>query len=273
MPELPEVETVRNVLDPQLRGRRVAEIAAMRPEIVIRPEFSEFRREVVSSVIRGMGRRGKFLLVHLDSGATVILHLRMTGQLLCVPADFPVKPHTHVIFELDGGTELRFTDARRFGRFWLVRAGEEDTFSGIGKLGPEPFDETFSPEYLEQKLGKSTAPVKQKLLDQSVVAGIGNIYGDEALFDAKIRPQTPARGITKKGWKEIAAAVRGVLARAIAGNAVTPSEYLADGGNDYRHNDFYVYGRGGEPCRVCGTAIERVKISGRTSCYCRKCQK
>lgn len=273
MPELPEVETVRKVLDQQLRGRRIVKVTAGRPEIVMRPSFSEFRREAGSSVIRGMGRRGKFLLIHLDSGATMILHLRMTGQLICAPADFPVRPHTHVIFELDDGMELRFIDTRRFGRFWLVRAGEEDTFSGIGKLGPEPFDETFNPEYLEQKLGKSAAAVKQGLLDQSVVAGIGNIYADETLFEAKIRPQTSARDITKKGWKKIAAAARSVLARAIAGNAVTPAEYLAGEGSDYRHNDFYVYGRGGEPCRVCGKTIERGKIGGRTSCYCPKCQK
>lgn len=273
MPELPEVETVRRVLEPQLRGRRVIKAAAARPEVIARPAFPEFCRWTESSVIRSMGRRGKFLLVYLDNGATMILHLRMTGRLICAAADFPARRHTHVAFSLDNGMELRFIDTRRFGRLWLVRPGEEDDFSGIGRLGPEPFDETFSPEYLEQKLGKSAAAVKQGLLDQSVVAGIGNIYADETLFEAKINPRTPARGITKKGWKKLAMAARQVLERAIAGNAVTPEEYLAGEGGEYRHNDFFVYGREGEGCRVCGAVIERGKIGGRGSRYCPRCQK
>lgn len=273
MPELPEVETVRRVLEPQLSGRRVIRAAASRPEVIARPAFPEFCRSVESSVIRGMGRRGKFLLFYLDRGATMILHLRMTGQLICVSTDFPIKRHTHVTFNLDNGMELRFIDTRRFGRLWLARPGEDDDFSGIGRLGPEPFGEEFSAALLERKLGGRAVTVKQGLLDQSVVAGIGNIYADETLFEAKIRPHTPAREIAKQGWKKLAAAVRLVLERAIAGNAVTPEEYLAYEGGEYRYNDFFVYGREGKACRVCGTVIERAKIGGRSSHYCPKCQK
>lgn len=273
MPELPEVETVRRVLEPQLSGRRVIKAGAARPEVVARPEFPEFRRSVESSVISGMGRRGKFLLFYLDGGATMILHLRMTGQLICVPADFPLRRHTHVAFSLDNGTELRFIDTRRFGRLWLARPGEEDDFSGIAKLGPEPFDGEFRAEYLQKKLGGRAVAVKQGLLDQSVVAGIGNIYADETLFEAKINPQTPANQISGGKWAKLAEAVRRVLERAIAGNAVTPEEYLAYEGGEYKHNDFFVYGREGGVCRVCGAVIERVKISGRSSCYCPRCQK
>lgn len=272
MPELPEVETVRSVLDAQLRGRRVAMVRAARPEIIVRPDFQEFRREVESATLLGVGRRGKFLLIYLGSGASVILHLRMTGQLVCVPADFPLKPHTHVVFSLEDGTELRFTDTRRFGRLWLIRSGEEDTFSGIGRLGPEPFDEAFTAERLERVLGGRSIAVKQGLLDQSVVAGIGNIYADETLFDAKILPQTSAGAISKDGWHRLAESIRRVLKRAVAGNAVTASEYLADEGKSYRYNDFYVYGREGAPCRLCGTAILRKRIGGRSSFYCPKCQ-
>lgn len=273
MPELPEVETVRSVLDPQLRGRRVERVTAARPEIVLHPSFPEFRREVESTLLLGMDRRGKFLLIHLDSGASVILHLRMTGQLVYVPADFPLKPHTHIVFSLDDGAELRFTDTRRFGRFWLVRPGEEDTFSGISKLGPEPFDESFNADRLESVLGSRSAAVKQGLLDQSVVAGIGNIYADETLFDARILPRTPSCGISQEGWKRLTASVLSVLKRAIAGNAVTAAEYLADEGKNYRYNDFYVYGREGAPCRLCETVIRRDRIGGRSSFYCPNCQK
>lgn len=273
MPELPEVETVRRIIEPQLSGRRAVRVTASRREIILRPSFNEFRREVESAVIERVGRRGKFLLIYLDSGAAVILHLRMTGRLLCAPPDFRSIPHTHVIFELDDGMELRFSDTRRFGRFWLVRSGEEDTFSGIGKLGPEPFDEEFSPQRLEQKLGKSAAAVKQGLLDQSVVAGIGNIYADETLFEAGILPRRPARDIIGGEWEKIVAAARSVLGRAVEGNAVTPGEYLTGEGGEYRYNDFYAYRREGEPCRVCESVILREKIGGRGSCYCPKCQK
>lgn len=273
MPELPEVETVRRVLEPQLSGRRVIKAAAARPEVIVRPELPEFCRFTESAVIMGMGRRGKFLLFYLDNGAVLILHLRMTGQLICVPADFPVRRHTHVAFSLDNGMELRFIDTRRFGRLWLARPGEEDTFSGIGRLGPEPFDGEFGAGYLQKKLGGRAITVKQGLLDQSVVAGIGNIYADEALFEAKICPRTPANKMSKGKWARLAAASRLALGRAVEGNAVTPEEYLAGEGAEYRHNDFFVYGREGEACRLCGTAIERVKIGGRSSFYCPKCQK
>lgn len=273
MPELPEVETVRRVLEPQLSGRRVIKAAAARPEVIARPEFTEFCRSVESSAIRGMGRRGKFLLFYLDSGATMILHLRMTGQLICVPADFPLKRHTHVTFSLDNGMELRFIDTRRFGRLWLARPGEEDEFSGIARLGPEPFGDEFNAALLERKLGCRSIAVKQGLLDQSVVAGIGNIYADETLFEAKICPRTPANQIGRGKWAKLAAAARRVLERAIAGNAVTPEEYLAYDGGEYKHNDFFVYGREGGACRVCGTVIERGRIGGRSSFYCPRCQK
>lgn len=273
MPELPEVETVRRVLEPQLSGRRVVKAMAARPEVIARPEFPEFRRWTESSVIRGMGRRGKFLLLYLDSGAAVILHLRMTGQLICAPADFPLRRHTHVTLSLDDGRELRFIDTRRFGRLWLARPGEDDDFSGIAKLGPEPFDEEFRGEYLQKKLGGRAITVKQGLLDQSAVAGIGNIYADETLFEAKINPRTPANKIKKGKWATLAAAARRVLERAIAGNAVTPEEYLTYEGGEYKHNDFFAYGREGEACRVCGTVIERVRIGGRSSFYCPRCQK
>lgn len=273
MPELPEVETVRRVLGPRLRARRITAVAAACPQVFARPALPEFRSEVEGVVIQGLGRRGKFLLINLDNGATVILHLRMTGQLICVPADFPVKRHTHATFSLDNGEELRFIDTRRFGRFWMKRADEEDNFSGMDKLGLEPFDEGFGADCLEQKLGRRRITIKQGLLDQTVVAGIGNIYADETLFAAKISPLRLACELRKNGWSKLAETIPSVLERAITGNAVTYEEYLAYEGGEYKHNDFYVYGREGEKCRRCAEPIKRVKIAGRSSFYCPKCQR
>lgn len=273
MPELPEVETVRRVLEPQLSGRRITALNTARPVVLARPALPEFRSGSVGAAVKELGRRGKFLRIYLDNGAEIILHLRMTGQLICVPADFPVKPHTHVIFGLDNGKELRFIDVRRFGRFWLKRAGEEDSFSGMDKLGPEPFDEAFSAEYLERKLGGRRITVKQGLLDQTVVAGIGNIYSDEVLFSTKIDPRHTAIELRKNQWRKLAEAIPRVLELAIAGNAVTPDEYLEYEGGWYKHNDFYVYGREKEKCRCCGEPVKRVKIAGRSSFYCPVCQR
>lgn len=273
MPELPEVETVKRVLEPQLRARRITALTAARPNVLARPALPEFRRGSEGAVIQELGRRGKFLQIYLDNGTVIILHLRMTGHLVCVPADFPVKAHTHVTFGLDSGSELRFIDVRRFGRFWLKRAGEEDDFSGMDKLGLEPFDEGFDADYLERKLSGRRITVKQGLLDQTVLAGIGNIYSDEVLFSTKIDPRRPVPELQKNEWRKLAEAIPRVLELAIEGNAVTPEEYLECEEGEYKHNDFYVYGREKEICRLCGEPIKRVKIAGRSSFYCPRCQR
>jgi len=273
LPELPEVETVRRVLEPQLRGRIIAGASVLRAEVAAHPDAAAFSRGVVSKAIKGLGRRGKFLLVHLNGGGVIIIHLRMTGRLLLTPAGYPEEPHTHVIFSLDGGNELRFADTRRFGRLWLIEAWEKDTYSGIAKLGLEPFDLKFGGAYLKQKLGTRRVSIKQGLLDQTAVAGIGNIYADEVLFAAKTDPRRPACELAKREWRTLSEKIRQVLENAIEGNAVAPEEYLAGGGLDYKHNDFAVYGRGGEKCRVCESEIKRIKIAGRSSFYCPGCQK
>lgn len=273
MPELPEVETVRSVLSPQLRGRRINDVSAVRPEVLAHPTPEEFIRLVKSARFGEAGRRGKFLLFPLSGGAEIILHLRMTGSLVCAEADQPRSPHTHVIFHLDAGPELRFSDVRRFGRLWLKQAGEQDNFSGVEKLGPEPFDEIFSAEYLKQKLGARRITIKQGLLDQTVVAGVGNIYSDEALYSSKINPGRPTQDITGREWHRLAETVPLILTRAINKNRVSPKEYAAMKNGEYKYNDFAVYGREGQACACCGALIKRVKIAGRSSFSCPKCQK
>lgn len=274
MPELPEVEAIKRVIEPQIQGLVIKTISVRRPEVIAHPSADEFCRDLTGRSIDKMERRGKFLIMRMDNGGRAILHLRMTGCLLFTPAGCPEEKHTHLVFELENGCELRFSDTRRFGRFWLVREDEEDTYSGIGKLGKEPFDPAFTGEYLRSRLEKRKKAVKECLLDQNITAGIGNIYSDEILFRAKIDPARPACSLTGKEWKRLAEIIPQCLSFFIEKNETTPEEYLETKGQDYRNTPFLqVYGHAGEPCPVCGEVLCRTVIGGRGSTYCPKCQK
>lgn len=197
----------------------------------------------------------------------------MTGCLLVTPPDYPMEKHTHIIMQLNSKTELRFSDTRRFGRFWLIQSGEEDTYSGIGKLGLEPFDENLTAEYLQSKFGKRKKAIKECLLDQSVVAGIGNIYSDEILFRAEICPDRSAGSLTAEEWQRLAAEIPACLSYFTLKNHITPEDYLQTKGQDYRNTPFLqVYGHNDEPCPRCGEALIRTVIGGRSSVYCPHCQ-
>lgn len=273
MPELPEVETIKRVLEPQIKGATITAVTVNRPEVVGYPTAEEFRHILAEQTIHAMTRRGKFLSVLLDSGDYFVLHLRMTGCLLLTPADYPPEKHTHIVFHLSNGDELRFSDTRRFGRFWLLRKGESDTYSGMDKLGLKPFDAGLAADYLYQCFGKRKKAIKECLLDQSVIAGIGNIYSDEILFAAGIHPARPAKGLTDMEWSRLAAAIPERLAYFIEKNTLTPEEYLQGKGQDYRNTPFLrVYGHGGKPCPMCGTVLTQMTVSGRSSVYCPTCQ-
>ncbi|WWR17100.1 bifunctional DNA-formamidopyrimidine glycosylase/DNA-(apurinic or apyrimidinic site) lyase [Lachnospiraceae bacterium JLR.KK008] len=273
MPELPEVETIRRTIEPQIQGLTVEEVTIRRTEVSAYPAADEFCRRMAGQTISGMSRRGKFLTIVLESGDRVILHLRMTGCLLLTPAGYPEEKHTHIIFHLCGGKELRFADMRRFGRFWLLRKGEDDTYSGIGKLGLEPFDASLTAEYLHTCLGKRRKTVKECLLEQTTVAGIGNIYADEILFTAGIHPARSADDLRTEEWERLAAVIPERLSYFIEKNHITPEEYLETKGRDYRNTPFLqVYGHAGEPCPVCGNRLCRLVIGGRGSVHCTVCQ-
>ena len=274
MPELPEVETIKNVIGPQIRGLVIEKVTVNRPEVTVRPAADEFCRRLTGQAVSGMTRRGKFLIIRLHSSDRVILHLRMTGGLLVTPADYPREKHTHIIFGLDNGRELRFTDPRRFGRFWLLGKGETDTYSGVEKLGTEPFGAELTASYLSSRFGKRKVAVKQCLLEQSAVAGIGNIYSDEILFSAGIYPARPAMSLNAGEWERLAAAIPERLSYFIEANKITPEEYLQTGGREYRNTPFLqVYGQDGRPCPKCGEALCRMVVGGRGSVYCPACQK
>lgn len=274
MPELPEVETIKRVIEPQIQGMAIESVTVNRPEVVAHPAADEFCSLLAGQTVSGMRRRGKFLMIVLDSGDRIILHLRMTGCLLLTPASFPEEKHTHIVLSLSNGKELRFSDTRRFGRFWLLQKNEADTYTGLDKLGKEPFAPDFTAEYLNAHFGKRKKSIKECLLEQNVVAGIGNIYSDEILFAAGIYPAKPAGSLKQEEWKRLAAIIPERLSYFIEKNRITPEEYLETKGKDYRNTPFLqVYGHEGEPCPVCGDTLCRSIIGGRSSTCCPTCQK
>lgn len=273
MPELPEVETIKRVIEPQIQGLVIKKVTIRRPEVVAYPDADTFCKILTGQVISEMARRGKYLMILLTDGDRIILHLRMTGGLLLTPSDYPEEKHTHIVFSLNNGMELRFSDMRRFGRFWLIGKDEADTYSGTHKLGIEPLTKAVTFEYLHSHFGKRKKTVKECLLDQSVIAGIGNIYSDEILFTAKIHPARPASSLNEKEWETLAAVIPERISYYIETNKISAEEYLQTKGRDYRNTPFLqVYGQAGKPCPKCGETLCRMVIGGRSSVYCPVCQ-
>lgn len=274
MPELPEVETIKRVIEPQIIGLEIKDAVINQPSVIAYPAAEDFCKILVGQAFSRMERRGKFLKFIFQSGDNLILHLRMTGCLLVTPKNHEREKHTHVIFKLGSETELRFSDTRRFGRFWLIRNGKTDIYSGIAKLGIEPFSGELTADYLQKKFGKRKKPIKECLLDQTVIAGIGNIYSDEILFAAEVAPACPANDLKHEDWERLAEIIPERLSYFIDKNKLTPEEYLESKGRDYRNTPFLqVYGHDGEPCPKCGETLCRAVIGGRGSVYCTNCQK
>ncbi|MDD3336429.1 MAG: bifunctional DNA-formamidopyrimidine glycosylase/DNA-(apurinic or apyrimidinic site) lyase [Eubacteriales bacterium] len=273
MPELPEVETIRRILEPQLRGQCILAVNVGNPQVVAYPEAEQFQTGLEGQTIDSLSRRGKFLTLHFTSGDRLVLHLRMTGQLLVMPAGEPQEKHTHLLFALSGGKQLRYIDVRRFGRFWFFHKQEADTLTGLARLGVEPTSPALTAQYLAAKLGARKKTIKEMLHDQTIVAGIGNIYSDEILFAAGISPKEQCSSLTKADWERLAVKIREVILWGIDANAMTAEEYLGGKGKEYRNMPYLrVYGRAGQPCTVCRSMIEKATVGGRTSCYCPCCQ-
>lgn len=274
MPELPEVETIKRVLQPHLVGRKIKSVIVHNDRIVAYPQAELFALKVSGQMIANFTRRGKFLSLHFLGGDTVVLHLRMTGALTLSPPSAPVEKHTHLIFVLDDEKELRYEDARRFGRFWFIENGTEDTISGKSKLGIEPFDSRLTAAYLRDRLIKSKRPIKEALLDQGLFAGIGNIYADEILFTAKIRPDKAVCTLTDDDFARLLKAIPERLEYFIEKNEISFEAYLKSKGKEYRNTPYLqVYGKAGRPCACCGAELCHTVIGGRSSVYCPNCQK
>ncbi len=268
MPELPEVETIKNELMPHVIGREVTGITLVWEGMVRQPSAADFRSRIIGQRITGITRRGKYLLFSLSGGEMLAIHLRMTGALLLELAAADEK-YIRAVIHLDGGVNLYFRDLRKFGGMWLV----EDERSIADKLGPEPLEADFTADTLAELLCGRAAPIKALLCDQGFIAGIGNMYADEALFAAGIHPMRPGGSLSRDEIGRLTAAIKKVLRAAIEDKGASVLNYRRPGGEaGTAHFRFKVAHRGGETCPNCGTPIERIPIRNRGSYFCPKCQ-
>jgi len=271
MPELPEVETVVRDLRPHLLGRR---LLAMHwgPQPLRRSRPATARTERGDSRVNAIQRRGKWILVFCDQGQALRIHLGMTGQLMVVPATEPRPDHLHWWADLDNDCQWRLRDVRRFGSVeWFV-CGQEALAELEQKLGPEPL--TLPVGYLPKVAGQSPRSLKAVLLDQTIIAGVGNIYADEVLFQAGLHPLRPAATLSAEDWERLRRVLRDVLRRAIRARGSTIRDYIGGSGLQGQfQNQLQVYGRWEQPCLQCQTPIARLRVVGRTSYYCPQCQK
>ncbi|TWK52065.1 DNA-formamidopyrimidine glycosylase [Bacillus licheniformis] len=274
MPELPEVETVRRTLAGLVRGKTIDAVDVRWTKIIKRPEEpEEFARLLAGQTIQSIGRRGKFLLFHLDD-CVMVSHLRMEGKYGLHQNDEPLDKHVHVIFRFTDGSELRYRDVRKFGTMHLFKPGEELTDLPLRQLGPEPFSSEFTADYLRERLKKTNRSVKTALLDQRTVVGLGNIYVDEALFRAGIHPEATANKLTKKQTVLLHKEIIQTLKEAVEAGGSTVRSYINSQGEIGMFQlKLFVYGRKDEPCKKCGSPIEKTVVGGRGTHFCIKCQK
>jgi formamidopyrimidine-DNA glycosylase len=271
MPELPEVETIRRQLAPHLEGRVIVDAAILDPRWT-RPEPpGPTERELRDAVVERVARAGKYLMWELSEDRCLLIHLRMTGALLFDPGS--ASPHTRVRFELGGGHQLLYVDPRRFGTGHLVRgSAARDAYLGA-RLGVEPFTPEFTPQYLRRAARGRTAPVKAFLLDQRRVAGVGNIYADEALFRAGIHPLRPAGRLTGLQLTALRDAVEAALQAGIDAKGASIDDFRhVDGARGSFQDRFLVHRRAGQPCPNCGTIVRKIVVGGRGTYVCELCQ-
>lgn len=274
MPELPEVETVRRTLEERIVGLTITGVVLILPKVIKSPSPGEFSERVAGRKIKKLGRRGKYLLIHLDHNLTLVIHLRMTGRLVYSESLTPPAKYTHAIFRLNNGFSLFFDDMRQFGRLALVDTGRLDEWPGLRILGVEPLSDSFTREYLKKELKRRHKKIKSLLLDQTFIAGLGNIYADEALHRARINPEKSAANLTPRQVARLYLAIREVLEEGIANRGTSFRDYVDGMGQPGSNQEaLKVYGREGKPCLNCGTPVCRIKVSGRSSYYCPRCQK
>jgi formamidopyrimidine-DNA glycosylase len=274
MPELPEVETVRKTLKKLVSDKQIENVTVYWPKIIKNPIVTEqFIDALKGEIIEDIGRRGKFLIIYTTHYA-LVSHLRMEGRYALYPKEEPFDKHTHVIFHFTDGKELRYRDVRKFGTMHLYKKGEEFTHPPLIELGPEPFSEEFTSEYLAAKLKKTNRKIKTALLDQKAFVGLGNIYVDEALFRAGIHPERIANTLTGKEIETLHQEIVATLSEAVAKGGSTVRSYVNSQGEIGMFQlELYAYGRKGEECKSCGAPIEKIVVGGRGTHYCPNCQK
>ncbi len=275
MPELPEVETVRRRLEPALVGRRFDHVEILDPRLTRPFDPAGVAAGLQGERVAALDRRGKYLIVRFESARALLIHLRMTGNLLhgTDGAFRPDDPHRRAVVRLDDGSDVIYRDVRRFGTWLLVEAGELTPYLEE-RVGREPLERSFTSRRLAAVLAGRRAPVKAAILDQRRLAGVGNIYADEALWRAGIHPQRPAGELEREDLQALHRGIRAALRAGIARQGATLRDYRTpDGGSGGMQHEFKVYRREGEPCERCGTPIEKIRAAGRGTWYCPGCQR
>lgn len=272
MPELPEVETIVRSLRPMITGKTITAVEIGYTPIIGYPDAETFAAELVGRTIHAVQRRGKYIIMEVTGDELLITHLRMSGRLMYTPKEAEVVKHTHVIITFDDDHQLRFVETRKFGRMFLIPKGDLAQAGGFATLGPEPL-ETTAEEFKARIAGKTTK-IKPLILNQEILAGIGNIYADEALFMSQIHPERSADTLQDEEKDALFTAIQAVLQKGIENRGTSKRDYVDGfgqvGGNQ---NHLQVYGREGEKCYLCGTAILRIQVGGRSSHVCPHCQK
>ncbi|CUO02020.1 Formamidopyrimidine-DNA glycosylase [Turicibacter sanguinis] len=274
MPELPEVETVKEALNQTVKGQTIKEIELRYEPMIKNMSADEFKEKLINQTIQEVSRRGKYLVFHFDD-YQLLSHLRMEGKYFYVDSDFELNPHVHVIFTLENGKRLLYQDTRKFGTYHLYdKAIDLETTAPFQVLGLEPFATEFTPSYVKEKIQNKKKPIKSLLLDQTVVCGLGNIYVDEVLYRARLHPLTSSSELTDKDIENVVKYTVEVLARAIELGGTTIRTFSSSHGvSGTFQNELLVHQRKGENCYECHTPIEKIKVGGRGTYFCPTCQK
>jgi formamidopyrimidine-DNA glycosylase len=280
VPELPEVESVRRRLAPVLEGRSLEQVEIVDERLTRPLDPLLVARELEGEQVAAVDRRGKYLIFRFGSGRALLVHLRMTGSFRAVGSDgsvdaagdLPADPYERAVVRLDDGSDVGYRDVRRFGTWLLLEPGELDPYLAA-RVGPEPLEPRFTAKRLGERLAGRRAPIKAAILDQRTLAGVGNIYADEALWRARIHPLREARSLDADEIRALHRGIRKALEVGIARQGSTLRDYRLPGGESgAMQHEFKVYGRGGDPCERCGTPIEKIRTAGRGTWYCPQCQ-
>ena len=274
MPELPEVEVLRRSLEPHLVGDRIERVEVLNPSLREPVDAARLRRDVKGRGVLALRRRSKYLLIDLEGGRTLVVHLGMSGRLTLVPEGTPLEPHEHVAFHLRSRRRLRLRDPRRFGLVFSFPTGRMEEDAHFARLGVEPLEPGFSGETLARAAAGRRGPVKAFLMDAGVVVGVGNIYASESLYRAGVHPARSVARISRARWERIAESVKAVLRQAITQGGTTLNDFAdGEGNSGYFQVSLSVYDREDQPCLACGRPVRRIVQAGRSTFYCSGCQR
>ena len=274
MPELPEVEVIRLGLQAHLPGRKVIEIVTGSKKLRLPMPRKNLKKYILGARVTSVARRAKFLLITMDNGACLIVHLGMTGRLGIFPPNANRAKHDHLRLQLDDSRQLRFNDTRRFGFIQVLAPDSDLNHTMLTNIGPEPLGQDFTPAYLQQRAFGKNRPLKNFLMDSHVVAGIGNIYACEILFHAGLNPGEKISKLSAEEWTKVVESSRHILQKAIASGGTTISDYVdASGKSGYFQLELQTYGKQGKPCTCCSAPITKKTLAGRSTYFCPVCQK